>query len=77
MSPKNRRRFANLRAQRDAEIELAKSLPDEIERRLAAYLGDKKQRRRTGAILSPRLAPGWKRIEEKTANAVDIFARKA
>ena len=35
-------RFANLRAQRDAEIKLAKSLADEIELRLAAYLGDKK-----------------------------------
>jgi LPS-assembly lipoprotein len=35
-------RFANLRAERDAEIKLAKSLADEIELRLAAYLGDKK-----------------------------------
>jgi LPS-assembly lipoprotein len=35
-------RFANLRAQRDAEIKLAKSLADEIELRLAAYLGEKK-----------------------------------
>jgi LPS-assembly lipoprotein len=35
-------RFANLRAQRDAEIRLAKSLADEIELRLAAYLGAKK-----------------------------------
>jgi LPS-assembly lipoprotein len=35
-------RFANLRAQRDAEIRLAKSLADEIELRLAAYLGEKK-----------------------------------
>ena len=35
-------RFANLRAQRDAEIRLAKSLADEIELRLAAYLGQKK-----------------------------------
>lgn len=35
-------RFANLRAQRDAEIRLAKSLADEIELRLAAFLGEKK-----------------------------------
>jgi LPS-assembly lipoprotein len=35
-------RFANLRAERDAEIKLAKSLADEIELRLAAYLGDQK-----------------------------------
>lgn len=35
-------RFANLRALRDSEIRLAKSLADEIELRLAAYLGDKK-----------------------------------
>jgi LPS-assembly lipoprotein len=35
-------RFANLRAQRDAEIRLAKSLADEIELRIAAYLGEKK-----------------------------------
>ena len=35
-------RFANLRAQRDAEIRLAKSLADEIELRLAAFLGGKK-----------------------------------
>jgi LPS-assembly lipoprotein len=35
-------RFANLRAQRDGEIRLAKSLADEIELRLAAFLGDKK-----------------------------------
>jgi LPS-assembly lipoprotein len=35
-------RFANLRAQRDAEIRLAKSLADEIELRLAAYLGERK-----------------------------------
>lgn len=35
-------RFANLRAERDAEIKLAKVLADEIELRLAAYLGDKK-----------------------------------
>jgi LPS-assembly lipoprotein len=35
-------RFANLRAQRDAEIRLAKSLAHEIELRVAAYLGDKK-----------------------------------
>jgi LPS-assembly lipoprotein len=35
-------RFANLRAQRDVEIRLAKSLAHEIELRLAAYLGDKK-----------------------------------
>jgi LPS-assembly lipoprotein len=35
-------RFANLRALRDAEIKLAKSLADEIELRLAAYLGEKK-----------------------------------
>jgi LPS-assembly lipoprotein len=34
-------RFANLRAQRDAEIRLAKALADEIELRLAARLGDK------------------------------------
>jgi LPS-assembly lipoprotein len=34
-------RFANLRAQRDAEIRLAKSLADEIELRLAARLGEK------------------------------------
>jgi LPS-assembly lipoprotein len=35
-------RFANLRAGRDAEIRLAKSLAHEIELRVAAYLGDKK-----------------------------------
>lgn len=35
-------RFANLRAQRDAEIRAAKSLAHEIELRLAAYLGEKK-----------------------------------
>jgi LPS-assembly lipoprotein len=35
-------RFANLRAQRDAEIRLAKSLADEIELRLAAKLGEPK-----------------------------------
>jgi LPS-assembly lipoprotein len=35
-------RFANLRAQRDAEIRIAKSLASEIELRLAAYLGEKK-----------------------------------
>jgi LPS-assembly lipoprotein len=35
-------RFANLRAERDGEIRLAKSLADEIELRLAAYLGEKK-----------------------------------
>jgi LPS-assembly lipoprotein len=35
-------RFANLRAERDSEIKIAKSLADEIELRLAAYLGDKK-----------------------------------
>ncbi len=35
-------RFANLRAQRDAEIKLAKSLADEIELRLAAFLGEPK-----------------------------------
>jgi LPS-assembly lipoprotein len=34
-------RFANLRAQRDAEIRLAKSLADDIELRLAARLGEK------------------------------------
>lgn len=32
-------RFANLRAERDAEIKIAKSLADEIELRLAATLG--------------------------------------
>ena len=35
-------RFANLRAQRDTEIRLAKSLAEEIELRVAAWLGDKK-----------------------------------
>jgi LPS-assembly lipoprotein len=35
-------RFANLRAQRDAEIRMAKSLADDIALRLAAFLGDKK-----------------------------------
>ena len=35
-------RFANLRAGRDAEIRLAKSLAHEIELRIAAYLGEKK-----------------------------------
>jgi LPS-assembly lipoprotein len=35
-------RFANLRAARDGEIRLAKSLADEIVLRLAAFLGDKK-----------------------------------
>jgi LPS-assembly lipoprotein len=35
-------RFANLRAQRDAEIRLAKSLAHEIELRLAALLAEKK-----------------------------------
>jgi LPS-assembly lipoprotein len=35
-------RFANLRALRDGDIRLAKSLADEIELRLAAFLGDKK-----------------------------------
>jgi LPS-assembly lipoprotein len=35
-------RFANLRAQRDAEIKLAKSLAAEIELHLAAFLGAKK-----------------------------------
>jgi LPS-assembly lipoprotein len=35
-------RFANLRAQRDVEIRVAKSLADEIELRLAAFLGSKK-----------------------------------
>lgn len=35
-------RFANLRAGRDAEIRASKSLAEEIELRLAAYLGDKK-----------------------------------
>jgi LPS-assembly lipoprotein len=35
-------RFANLRAERDVEIRLAKSLADEIELRVAAYLGSKK-----------------------------------
>jgi LPS-assembly lipoprotein len=35
-------RFANLRASRDAEIRLAKSLSHEIELRLAALLADKK-----------------------------------
>jgi len=35
-------RFANLRAERDAEIRLAKSLADEIELRLAAKLGEPK-----------------------------------
>jgi LPS-assembly lipoprotein len=34
-------RFANLRAQRDSEIRLAKALADEIELRLAARLGEK------------------------------------
>jgi LPS-assembly lipoprotein len=34
-------RFANIRAQRDAEIRLAKSLADEIELRLAARLGER------------------------------------
>jgi LPS-assembly lipoprotein len=34
--------FADMRAQRDVEIRLAKSLADEIELRLAAYLGEKK-----------------------------------
>ncbi|WP_158815451.1 hypothetical protein [Methylocapsa sp. S129] len=35
-------RFANLRAQRDTEIRLSKSLAEEIELRIAAYLGEKK-----------------------------------
>jgi LPS-assembly lipoprotein len=35
-------RFSNLRARRDSEIRLAKSLAEEIELRLAAFLGDKK-----------------------------------
>jgi LPS-assembly lipoprotein len=35
-------RFSNLRAKRDDEIRLAKSLADEIELRLAAFLADKK-----------------------------------
>jgi LPS-assembly lipoprotein len=35
-------RFANLRAERDVEIRLAKSLADEIELRVAAYLGSEK-----------------------------------
>jgi LPS-assembly lipoprotein len=39
---RNEERFANLRAERDAEIRIAKSLADEIELRLAAYLGDQK-----------------------------------
>ena len=34
--------FANLRAARDAEIRLARSLADEIELRVAAALGDKR-----------------------------------
>jgi LPS-assembly lipoprotein len=34
--------FADMRARRDAEIKLAKSLADEIELRIAAYLGRKK-----------------------------------
>jgi LPS-assembly lipoprotein len=35
-------RFANLRAERDVDIRLAKSLADEIELRVAAFLGNKK-----------------------------------
>ena len=35
-------RYANLRAQRDGEIRMAKSLAQEIELHVAAYLGDKK-----------------------------------
>ncbi len=35
-------RYANLRAERDTEIRMAKSLADEIELRIAAFLGDKK-----------------------------------
>jgi LPS-assembly lipoprotein len=35
-------RFANLRAQRDADIRVAKSLAHEIGLRLAAYLGERK-----------------------------------
>jgi LPS-assembly lipoprotein len=35
-------RFSNLRAKRDDEIRLAKSLADEIELRLAAFLAEKK-----------------------------------
>jgi LPS-assembly lipoprotein len=35
-------RFANLRAARDAEIRLAKTIAGEIELRVAAYLGEKK-----------------------------------
>jgi len=35
-------RFANLRAERDSEIKIAKSLAEEIELRIAAYLGDNK-----------------------------------
>jgi LPS-assembly lipoprotein len=34
--------FANLRAARDAEIRIARSLADEIELRVAAALGDKR-----------------------------------
>jgi len=35
-------RFANLRAQRDADIRIAKTLAHEIQLRLAAFLGEKK-----------------------------------
>ena len=39
---RNEERFANLRAERDAEIKIARSVADEIELRLAARLGDEK-----------------------------------